>query len=79
MSISYEYKADDSIVQIRERKIEKIKQIAQHGGKFGDKLSDVISRRSGVSRSSKLSDSTKNKPTKSELKNFCVKGFRPDS
>jgi hypothetical protein len=76
--ISIDYKTDDNIIQVRERKNEKYKLMSLNSSKFGDKMSDLISRRSGVSRSSKLSESTKNKQVKSH-KDFCVKGFRPES
>lgn len=57
--ISIDYKTDDNIIQVRERKNEKYKLMSLNSSKFGDKMSDLISRRSGVSRSSKLSESTK--------------------
>jgi len=78
LAVSYDFKIDDNVMIMRERKLDRIRQISQGTHKIGDRLSDLISKRSGISRSSRNTDSTKkNNPMAIDFKG--IKGFRAES
>jgi len=78
LAVSYDFKIDDNVMIMRERKLDRIRQISQGTHKIGDRLSDLISKRSGISRSSRNTDSTKKNNTMAiDFKG--IKGFRAES
>jgi len=78
LAVSYDYKLEENVMFMREQKNLRIKQISMGVSKFGDRMSDAISRKSGISKSSRNTEST-NKKNTSSIIHQGIKGYRAES